>query len=249
MHRTIIIMSHNRPIQYATQEALAALRAAGALLLTQSGTTDVTLARNLALSGVCDRLRAANRRSTERDTVLMVDDDMVFTLDDAQRLVDYARSTGMPASAAYATHMSTLAATRLKTDPSAVQLWVTGLGFLAIPAAKLLELEQRSEVFTTMQETRRGFTWSIADGGNYWSEDFTLCRRLGGVHLLPIPVGHVKPWPLYPDDETLECIREGRRLPGELPTGGELPFAGPCSSTAFATLAAFHDAPNMVGKN
>lgn len=239
MKKTVIIVSHNRPIADLTLRALNELSASGALFFRQQGTTDVTLARNLALSGTCRHLRA----DPPRDTVLMIDDDMVFTVEQAQELVDYSRANRVAASAMYATAESTLAAFRLQTPDGEVQRWVTGLGMLAIPAAALLELEQRSEPFVTLGRTNYGFTMSLATGGQYWSEDFTLCRRLGGVHLLPIAVGHLKMWPLYPDDHTVESIRIGRALPGM----GDLPSSPNLPRETCDVLTAFAAQPQMKG--
>lgn len=208
MQKTLILCSHSRPIQERTLQSVSDCVARGAAFLTQAGITDVTLARNLALSG-------ALRASADQDVILMVDDDMVFTADDAEQLVTHARETNVAASAMYGTTMGTLAATRLKTA-SGAQRWATGLGLLAIPVALLTELAARSAQFDFEGSKSWGFTWSLASGGNYWSEDFTLCRRLGGVHLLPIAVGHLKTIPIYPDDETVACVRDGRRLRGDL---------------------------------
>ncbi len=224
MKRTIVLISHNRPIQEGTRQCLGQLTHAGAAYLAQSGCADVALARSVALTAACHTLRQLNEHhlsSITRDTVLMVDDDMVFTLDQVQQLVTHARETGVAASAMYATTLGTLAATRLKRaehDAGAEQRWCTGLGLIAIPARLLLELERDSEpfIFTNDRRTHTAFTWSKAEGGEWWSEDYTFCRRLGGVHLLPIGVGHLKTIPIYPDDETIAAIAEGRRLLGEL---------------------------------
>jgi len=147
----------------------------------------------------------------------MVDDDMLFTVEQAQELIDHARTTGVPASAMYATTAGTLAATRAKVaDPSERPRWYTGLGLMAVPAWRLLELALRSERFKIWDDREHiGFTWSKAEGGEYWSEDYTLCKRFGGVHLLPIGVGHLKTIPIYPDETTITAIREGRRLLAE----------------------------------
>lgn len=212
MNKTILVTSHARPIHEATITSIRPLCARGAMFLTQRNATDVALARNLALSGVC----AALDEDPTRDVVLMVDDDMVFFEEAAAALVEHARSTGVAASGMYATTMGTLAATRLQTPAGERQLWVTGLGLLAIPAALLLRLRGESEPFMFLEKKNYGFTWSAAGGGNYWSEDYTLCRRLGGVHLLPIPIGHMKMIDLWPDEETVAHIREGRMLPGDL---------------------------------
>lgn len=201
-------------MQDGTRKAIVALMEAGALYIDQCGSADVSLARNIALSGACKALRSSAQGP--RDVVLMVDDDMLFTVTDAEDLAEHARRTNVAASAMYATTLGTLAATRLQTPEGEPQRWAAGLGLLAIPGPLLLELQDRSEAFEFMNEPHHGFTWSHAANGNYWSEDYTLCRRLGGVHLLPIAVGHIKLVPLYPDEETIACIRDGRRLVGDL---------------------------------
>lgn len=214
MKRTIILLSHNRPIQEGTLHSLQELRQAGAAYLAQRGTADVALARSIALTAACEALR--EHRS--RDMILMLDDDMLCTVDQAQTLVDHARETGVAASAMYATTIGTLAATKLPTPEGEAQRWVAGLGTLAVPAALLLELERKSDPFTFSSDKKKytAFTSSRAENGEWWSEDYTLCRRLGGVHLLPIGVGHLKTIPIYPDEETIAAIATGRPLLGEL---------------------------------
>lgn len=212
MKNTIAICSHNRDIQRQTTLALHELVRAGVLYIDQSGSADVALARNLALTAACNALRA----QPARDIVLMVDDDMVFTVEDCEKLADHARETNVPASAMYATLAGTLAASRLRTPSGDDQRWAVGLGLVAIPRELLLALEANSERFLFMGEPQFGFTWSAAAGGIFWSEDYTLSRRLGGVHLLPLGVGHLKTIPVYPDEATIACVREGRRLPGDL---------------------------------
>lgn len=207
----IVTCSHNRAMQAQTLSAIRELCRAGAIYIDQSGAADVALARCLALSAACNALRA----EPARDVVLMVDDDMVFTNEDCEQLAQHARRTGVAASAIYATLGGTVAATRLQTTPGEAQRWAVGLGLLAIPRASLLELERQSEPFEFMGKPQFGFTWSAAANGIFWSEDYTLSRRLGGVHLLPIGVGHLKTIPVYPDEDTIACIREGRRLPGD----------------------------------
>jgi hypothetical protein len=207
MQKTIALCTHNRPIHSQTNQALHAIRRAGAALIDHADApTDVTLGRNLGLSAACAQLD----RMPGRDLVLLVDDDIVFTLADAQALADHARATGWPASAMYSTRSGELAASEWGNYGAvgARPLWLTGLGLIAIPAAKLLALRSASECFD--EGDKYGFTRSGVDGGQYLSEDFTLCKRLGGVHLLPVPVGHVKTIAIYPNDETVKAIREGR---------------------------------------
>ncbi len=241
MNRTIVLCSFNRPIQEATRNAITQLREHGAAYIPQSGAADVTLARNLALSGGCRWLRHINDNAIERggtqtmrDTFLMVDDDMLFTPEHAQILINHSRTHQRPASAMYATLHGTIAASPFHDHPAdddktiallraanvQPQRWVAGLGLLAIPVALLLELEAKQPKFKFPDLTQEGrplidntaFTSSGAMNGEWWSEDYTLCRNLGGVHLLPMAVGHLKTIPIYPDEETVRRIRDGERL-------------------------------------
>jgi hypothetical protein len=210
MNKTIILCTHNRPIHAQTVISIRALNHAGAAFIDHAeAPTDVTLGRNLGLSAVCDNLD----QMPDRDTVLLVDDDMVFTIDDAERLVQHARTHGVAASAMYATTLGALAACRLRNPAGR---WLTGLGLLAIPAGLLLLLREQSPAFEFLGADRYAFTSSAAVDGHYLSEDFMLCKNLGGVDLRPIPVGHMKQIALYPDDETVAAIREGRRLTTEI---------------------------------
>lgn len=209
MNKTLILCTHNRPIHSQTVMSITALNRAGAAFIDHSDApTDVTLGRNLGLSSVCEHLEDM----PERDVVLLVDDDMVFTIDDAQALADHARASGYAASAMYATTLGALAACRIHTPPSLRQRWVTGLGLLAIPASNLLALRDTVSEFEFLGGTKYGFTQSAVDSGHFFSEDFTLCKRLGGVHVLPIPIGHMKQIAIYPDEETIACIRDSRPL-------------------------------------
>lgn len=221
MKRTIVVISYNRPIQEPTRALLGDLMKQGVAVVTQNGCADVALARNLALTGACQAYRQllekAGPDTPARDTFLMLDDDMLFTLDQVQTLIEHTRETGVAASAMYATAVGTLAAMRLREPiDNEAQRWVTGLGMLAIPAALMLELEQRSETFPLKKGRHTAFTCSAMFEGHWYSEDYTLTRLLGGVHLLPMAVGHLKTIPIYPDAETVGLIRDGKRLPGDL---------------------------------
>lgn len=215
MNRTIVVLSRNRPMLDRTRHCVHELMRGGALFLEQSGTADVALARCDALTSACETIRRQNEVADlmkPRDTVLMVDDDMLFSIDQAQALVQHSRETGVASSAMYATLSSTLAATRI----GGTDRWLTGLGLLAIPVGALLALERDSETFKMGGErVYTAFTWSGPEKEAWYSEDYRLCQRLGGVYMLPIAVGHLKVLPIYPDDETIAAIREDRRIMGE----------------------------------
>jgi hypothetical protein len=183
--------------------------------LTFEGSSDVAFARNVALSFTC----SAFDKNADRDVVLLVDDDMVFNLDQAREVCDVARKTRCPASAVYPTAISEMAASRQWAPPGK---WLAGLGFLAIPRENLLELARRSPSFVWRDNrTLYEFTNSalhLVDGQHRWyGEDYWLCHRLGGVNLLPIAVGHLKTVPLTAGDETLAKVRDGLPLDGTGP--------------------------------
>lgn len=209
-------------MQRATRECIGQLRRAGAQYVEQSGCSDVALSRCMALTGACNALRMLNEPANlsvtrgPYDTILMVDDDMQFTVDQAQELVNHTRKHSSPASAAYATSGGILAASPIDEGLYGRQLWKTGLGFLAIPASHLLALEKRSAKFELISGSYSAFTSSQEREGRWWSEDFELCLRLGGVHLLPMAVDHLKTIPIRPDDATITAIRNGVPLPKKL---------------------------------
>ena len=225
MNRTIVICSYNRPIQAQTQELINRMVKVGAAYVPQTGSADVAMARNFALTGACRAYRhlnkliaeaaAAGKPTRERfDTILMVDDDMLFELEQAQELLEHVRSSGVAASALYATMNGGIAALpwQHQTEPNGDSRWLTGLGLLAIPAEHVLRLEADSERFPSLNGEQVAFTSSQCRGGKWYSEDFELCRRLGGVHLLPLAIGHLKTIPIYPDEETVRRIASGERI-------------------------------------
>lgn len=237
MKHTIVVCSSNRPIQDETRKAIDRLRVAGAQLILQVGSPDVAYSRNIALTGVLrfvatrNKAAAAPKQSSFAlqydpggcaepppaiDTVLMVDDDMMFTLEEAQALVTHSRAHNVGASAMYATVGGTLAATRLYTPPGETQRWLVGLGLLALPFAELQAVAKRSETFEAYGQEHVEFCWTAAYKGQWQAEDYSLCRRFGGVHLLPIAAGHLKTVPIYPDAETVRRIAENERLPSNI---------------------------------
>jgi hypothetical protein len=194
-------MSSNREMERATQETIRNLSNAGAIRLIETGSSDVAFARCRALSFACEHLR----KTTDRDVILMLDDDMEVPLDTAQLLADKARELGRPCSACYATMTAKLAAARWMQCPGS---WLVGLGCLAIPRALILDLEERSERFEFSGRSYAAFTWSGPQDGEWIAEDFRLSMNLGGVHLVPVGVGHVKKGSIWPDSLTLQNLAE-----------------------------------------
>lgn len=216
MKNTLIVTSSNRQMELATTRSIHACVVRGARRLEQTGSADVVFARNAALSDACRALRSVAATASPIDVVLMVDDDMEFAAEGAEHLVEQARVRGRACSAVYVTINQLPAAHAWKKGPDGKQLWLVGLGLVAIPAWRLLDLESTAKPYKSRSNANgqkvdleyREFCWSGVESGLWKSEDFTLCERLGGVHLLPIEAGHRKTITLWPPLTFLEKLRE-----------------------------------------
>lgn len=208
MENTLLVCSSNRQIDERTRQCIVALTRLGMPFLHQKGSADIAYARNLALTAACDFLD----KHPEMKTVLMVDDDMTFTPEQALDLIMHSRSTGVPASGVYGTLNGIVAGIRHRNIKP--QLWLVGLGLLAVPREKLMILRDASVRYETNDQSEfkhaYQFTWTGVDPetSQWVAEDFRLCERFGGVHLLPIPLGHVKSVEIFPDESTLDQVRE-----------------------------------------
>jgi len=223
VNNVILAVATNRPIHSTTRAALMNLQRAGAILNTVEGSSDVALARNVTLSGVLDTFKA----DESRDVVLLVDDDMVFSLRQAQTVCAHAVERQVATSAVYPTAVGDLAAsTEFSPIPGR---WVAGLGFFAIPRALLFKLADESTRFLWRKRELFEFTNSTVHNGLWIGEDYWLSIRLGGVDVLPIAVGHLKTIPLFADESTLE--RVGSRFAGALAVDAGEEIPGPFRAT------------------
>lgn len=210
MDRTLVVCASYRGVELRTQACMAALQKHGARLLSGTGIPDVALARNNVLT------RALAQRGS-CDVFLLVDDDMVWTLGAAAKLVGLARQTGEAWSAAYATKEKHLAATPLEWDAQRTDgLCMVGLGMCAVPVAKLEALALELGVVVGPNNSGivpfcqcRVVTPEHDHIPRWCSEDYWLSRALGGVRLAPIAVGHLKQMDIWPDDETIKRLAEG----------------------------------------
>ncbi len=96
MKSTLVVRSSNRPIEPQAQSCIDGLVKAGVGLVDQTGSSDVAYARNLALTTAMRVLREGDRAF---DTVVMVDDDMVFSDEAVIQLVRASREKQRPCSA------------------------------------------------------------------------------------------------------------------------------------------------------
>lgn len=209
MKTTLVVRSSNRPIDQQANTCVLVLASAGAGLIDQSGCSEVSFARNQALSMALQVLKKSDRTF---DMVLMVDDDIVFDLKTALAVVGSARASGVACSACYALANGNIAVELLPSGR-----FMTGLGFLAIPAPLLLRVAESAPVFLTNEKTEvveftRSTSEDCPDGTRRWMpEDFYLTRLLGGAQLLPVAVGHLKTRAVQPDRAAAEALLESAR--------------------------------------
>lgn len=190
MNKTVIVLNlYRQTNNLSLWQNLKILSSLGASVIISENIADVSLARNVSLSLAVDNLK-------NRDTVLLIDDDIVFNTLDAVKIVNQSRTLKRAVSGIYARSDKLLSAQRYNSDT-----FLTGLGFLAIPAEKLIEV--KGDKFTVeLEQTAYMFCNSHVANGKWVAEDYDLCIKLGGVLLSDTPVGHIKSTVLYPPIRT-----------------------------------------------
>jgi hypothetical protein len=186
MKDVLVVISSHYGIDPRSNGCVQALIESGASLIHQVGSSCVATARNLALTSACSSLKAY----PHFNTVLMIDDDMVFTVNDVLQIVELSVNSKRAVSGIY---VNAEGGATLKTIDNLI---LSGLGMLAIPKDLLLDIESKSESVNGM----RVFTWVDTENGEWITEDFRLTLRLGGVILCPVKIGHLKKIVIYPSD-------------------------------------------------
>lgn len=160
----------------------------GASVVQECECSCVATIRNVALTRAID--------TQDRAIYLLIDDDIHFGQSEAERIVQLTRDTQVPHSARYVLADGKLAAKRVSGNR-----WYTGLGFVAIPRALLLAIKlPRLQV----KDSVSLFPYCTVgvQNGQWEPEDFSLCRRLGGVVLADVDVAHYKTFGLLPPPRT-----------------------------------------------
>jgi len=227
LEKTVIAIPTHRGLTNApTKECVRQLVAAGAEMRVGTGLADLAGGRSWLLSRCLESAEAQGRTC-----ILCVDDDMVFTVADANKLIEFALEHNVAASAMYPTAEGRLAATRYVTKRQGaltVERFKVGLGFCAVPV-KLLQ-SVRDSFPGPASYTENGTIYPFCESrarydrepAEWVAEDYDFSEKLGGVVLLPIAVGHLKTVPLYADQVTMERIANGEELERRLPAYGVL---------------------------
>lgn len=209
----------DRPLSKPTENLVQHLIGLGAKLrMPGRNSSDVCLVRNVLLSDMV-------RQDAERSVFLLLDDDMCADPGHLVQLCDFSESKAAARSGVYCTEDRQLAASRYSDFvPSAVakeDRWLTGLGCFAVKSEALINLTDQLPFVQQAAQSFWAFCTASANNGKWEGDDYSLCLRLGGVELCPdVPAGHVKPVPLWPDQKSLNLLKEGGRLP-ETPTNGK----------------------------
>lgn len=204
----LLVCASHRGLEAETFQSVEACKAP---FVRVQGVADVALARNRALT-----LAVEEAQQSGADTIVLLDDDMVFTPEQVNELVEHSRSLHTAVSAMYVLKGGDLAASRHGTvpvvgEPWMSQRWLCGLGLMAIPLHSLLKLAHESEQVSA-DGTITAFTWTGTQGAVWMSEDCRLCERLGGAILAPVAVGHVKKMTLIPDAQSVQKLALGESL-------------------------------------
>lgn len=216
MEKTLILVVTHRGVSPETRTCIEALECPSKLEL--GGNANICKARSIAF----DQALAATE-GTPIDTVLCIDDDMVFKREDAQRLVDLSRAARWPTSAIALTKDGMIAGRPAAEPPPEQvtlidpqgrparrrQLWYTGLAFMAVPRAALVEVAAGLDEEAPRLDGIR--PWCLTGEHPFFPEQWTgedvwFCSHFGGVELAPIGVGHLKWIPLWPDEATIAAV-------------------------------------------
>lgn len=184
--RTVCVVQVTRDMP--TREnvmAVSRVVRAGAAFVQKSGTSCVCTARNIALTEALDKC-------IDRKTMLLIDDDIIPNIEQVSELVSLSQQHDLPYSGRYVLADGSLSLLRVSKDR-----WYAGLGFIAIPTHSLQAVAGKK---VRISDTIRIYPLCTAgaDGDDWYTDDFSLCKKLGGVVVANIDVAHRKPIELFP---------------------------------------------------
>jgi hypothetical protein len=203
MQETIILVVTHRGLTFETSECIGKLKCPSAAIVR--GCPDQSKARSM---GIDNALRATE--GTPIDTVLMIDDDMMFEPDAIQQIVRSSRIHKECCSAVAVGEAGQVCARPIEPKqlvlvPAAPPRWLTGLACMAVPRSRLVALKPTlPEVGGITEWCRSGAHPDFP--GEWLGNDFWFCHHFGGVLLRDVAVGHLKMVPLWPDKRTVREV-------------------------------------------
>jgi hypothetical protein len=204
MQKTLIVIVTHRTICQETSDSVAALQCPSVLIVR--GIPDQSKARSLAFDKALEA--TAVGKATCIDTILALDDDMVFGSQVIQSLVDHSRETQHCCSTVAVNAEGKLCARplpQLVLVPGNPTLWLTGLACMAIPRTRMARIQERLPVTAGIHEWCR--SGAHPDYPDEWlPNDFWFCQLWQGVLLLPLAVGHMKPTAIWPDERMVREV-------------------------------------------
>jgi hypothetical protein len=202
MEKTLVLIVTHRGVSYDTEKCLRSLVLNGC-----SSRVDLLGLSNLAKarSQAFDQALALTE-GTPIDTVLCIDDDMVFEPEQARAVVELSRRKGELVSGICMSSGGVLCA-----RPGAVQgadgatRWLTGFGFLAVPRSELVRVAPALPVLGGLR------VWCQTGEhphfpGEWIGEDLWFSSHFGGALMAPLPIGHLKTQELRPNAEQVRAV-------------------------------------------
>jgi len=205
MQKTCIVITSHRGLEDETADCLNALNCPSIIKL--KGLANLDKARSIAFDKAFQ-----GTEGTPVDTILSLDDDMLFAPESAQALVEASRQTGELCSAVYLTAQGTVAARAIPVEveiPGAPIRWLVGLGALAIPRRKMAEIRPMLREIGGIPAWCQTGNHPSFDG-EWLNEDYWFCHSLGGALLVPVAFGHLKKLPIWPDGRMLRSVADPR---------------------------------------
>lgn len=183
----LVVQTLYRTVDVRCQMCTEKLQQAGYKVAKVAGDADITASMNYTLT-------MALKNIGDNRILVLIDDDMVFKVEDVDNLVSFARESAEPVAGVAVNHDGRV----IGTERLPNGLALTGTAFFAIKFSRLESFTSECRVYPYPKGdfAHVEFTWSSSG----LSPDFRLCRRLGGARIVPIPVGHLKPVVLYPTE-------------------------------------------------
>jgi len=174
-----------------------ALACAGIPTIMNIGCADIALGRNMDITRGLERALAEGI-----EVMLLIDDDMVFSVEQVQAICAQAKDSDHPVSGIYCMKNRELAIWQIEDT----NLFLGGLGFMAVSVKLLDEKAKTVPQFKWKDLTAHAWTVAGPRDGVWVQEDRYFCEVFGGVYVAPIIVGHIKHVPMAPSRDAIERI-------------------------------------------